>query len=76
MHAALSNEARKNLAAGQQMRQDANQAVKNILATSESSLTTEADKNLKADSGMRLERAQEKEVSPKDSNYELQVKFT
>ena len=59
---ASSKEARKNLEAGQEMREGAAEAVKKPLDNDRSSLTSEAHNNLRADSAMREDRAREQEV--------------
>ena len=66
LHAAITKEARKNLEVGQEMRNDAAEAVKKTLGDGSSSLTSEAHSNLRADTAMREERKREQEVS---SNY-------
>lgn len=66
---ALSKEARKNLEAGQEMREGAAEAVKKSLDNDRSSLTSEAHNNLRADSAMREDRAREQEVRSHSCMY-------
>ena len=64
LHAATIKEARKSLEAGQEIREDAAEAVKTTLGDVSSSLTSEAHTNLKADTAMREDRKREQEVRP------------